>query len=169
MSKNIEIIPAKISNAEDLGKLHSRAFRKAYREIIPKEKLNSFTPEARSKSFAEALAAKEENTYISILDNTIVGFVTLGECRDSDIDNAGEIWGIYLDPDFQRQGIGTKLANWAIDYLAKSGFNKIILWVFKENSQSRKFYKSLGFIPDGNEKLIESCNAKAVRYIKYLK
>ena len=163
---HIKIISAKLIHAKHLAELHVRSFKKAYQNIVPKKALNSFTIEARTKSFVEGITNKTENTYVCMLGNTIVGVLTLDKCRDTDIDNASEIWGIYLDPSYWRRGIGSKLAKWAIDYLVKSGFKKITLWVFKDNSPSRKFYESLGFMHDGKEKLIESCNAKAIRYVK---
>jgi RimJ/RimL family protein N-acetyltransferase len=128
--------------------------------------MDSFTVKKRTKSFTEGIINKTEKTYVCMLDNIIAGFVTLAKCRDTDIDNAGEIWGIYLDPSFWRKGIGTVLANWAVDYLTKSGYKKIVLWVFKDNTPSRKFYASLGFISDEKEMLVEACNAKGIRYIK---
>jgi len=163
---NIKIIRAEIIHAKSLAQLHVRAWQEAYKNIVSKEAMDSFTVEERTKSFTEGIINKTENTYVCMLDNIITGFVTLGKCRDTDIDNAGEIWGIYLDPNYWRKGIGSELANWAIDYLVKSGFKKIVLWVFKDNSPSRKFYESLDFILDGKEMLVEVCNAKGIRYIK---
>ena len=163
---NIKIIPAKVIHAKSLAELHVRSFQKAYKNILSEEALNSFTVETRTKSFVQGIDNKTENTYTCMLGDTIIGVLTLDKCRDTDIDNAGEIWGIYIDPSYWRKGIGSVLANWAIDYLVKSGFKKIILWVFKDNFSSRKFYESLGFMLDEKEKMIETCNAIAIRYIK---
>ena len=163
---NTKIIPAEVTHAKALAELHVRAWQKAYKNIVTQEIMNSFSIEKRTEAFTEAIVKKTENTYICMLDKTVAGFVTYGKCRDSDVNNTGEIWGIYLNPKFWRKGIGTELANWAIDYLKQSGFGKVVLWVFKDNLPSRKFYESLGFMLDGKEKLIETCNAIAIRYIK---
>lgn len=46
--------------------------------------------------------------------------ITIGKCRDKDKDQTyGEIWGIYLHPDYYHKGIGTVLINWGIDELKK--------------------------------------------------
>jgi len=144
--KNIKIIPAEITHVKELATLHIRAWQEAYKNIVPQEIMSSLSIEGRTKAFTEAIHGKSKNTYSCMLNNVVIGFVTLGNCRDSDINNAGEIWGIYLDPKFWRKGIGTELANWAIDYLKQSGFNKIILWVFKDNLPSRKFYESIEYV-----------------------
>ena len=166
--KEIKIIPAEIKHAKALGMLLVSAWQKAYKDIVPQKILNSFSNEQRTQAFYKAIQEKTEITYICMLDNVVAGFVTLGKCRDSDVVNAGEIWGIYLDPKYWRKGLGTVLANWAINYLTQSQIDKIAIWVFRDNFPSRKFYESIEFKEDGQEKKLEKLNAIAVRYIKYV-
>ena len=165
-NKKTKIIPAEITHAKALAELHVRAWQKAYKNIVTQEIMNSFSIEKRTEAFTEAIVKKTEQTYVYMLDKAVAGFVTYGKCRDSDVNNTGEIWGIYLNPKFWRKGIGTKLANWTMNNLKRSGFEKVVLWVFKDNLPSRKFYESIGFIPDGCEKTIDTCNADAMRYTK---
>jgi RimJ/RimL family protein N-acetyltransferase len=140
--EKIKIIPAEVKHARELAMLLVNAWQKAYKEIVPSNVLASFSIEARTESFANGIKNKTQNTHVCLYENEIAGFVTLGLCRDDDLGkNTGEIWGIYLDPKFWRKNIGTQMASWAIEYLKKEfKVSKIVLWVFKENISSRKFY-----------------------------
>ncbi len=131
--------------------IHSTSFRKAYENIIPESFLKDFTPEKREVFFRNEFE-KYKDTYIIETDNEIIGFSTIGKTRDKNEINTGEIWGIYLHPDYWEKGYGTKLLNYLIEILKKRGFNEITLWVLEENLPARKFYEKNGFQFDGTRK-----------------
>lgn len=140
----------------DLGLIHSESFRKAYKCIIPDDFLDKFTIEKRQNYYKKALSENMEKTAIMFVDNKAMGHITVGKCRDTDLDDSyGEIWGIYLLQDYWGKGFGKKLINWGVDRIKEFGFYKATLWVLKENTNAREFYEHLGFEFDGTEKLIK--------------
>jgi putative acetyltransferase len=70
-------------------------------------------------------------TWVAEADSDVVGFISL-------IKN--EVAAIFVDPEFQGQGIGLALMN-----KAKELRGDLEVEVFKENPIGRKFYSSCGF------------------------
>lgn len=155
-----------------LAKVHVALWHKAYRGIVPDDYLQSFTVERRTERFRESLAKDAEETYVAESGGQVLGFLTLGDCRDTDVDHqfAGEIWGIYVSPGHWRKGIGRFLAERAESMLAHRGRFVAILWVLEANEQARHFYEALGFVTDGATKEMKlGIPLTAVRYRKKLK
>jgi len=155
--ENLTTRPATKEDAERLAKIHVDSWKVAYRNIVPDSFLERFTYEKRTRAFAQALENQSEETYIAEFGNQAVGILTIGPNRDDDLDKTliGEIWGIYLDPAYWRKGIGTRLVRDAEDELLSRGYNELVLWVFRDNWQARKFYEKLGYVPDGTEQIHE--------------
>jgi ribosomal protein S18 acetylase RimI-like enzyme len=155
-----------------LAMIHIDAWREAYKDLVPAEYLKGLSYSRREEAFERALRNGVDNTYVAAAGNKVYGFITMGDCRDSDLNNevAGEIWGIYLDPEKWRRKIGTYLCSWAEAELASQGYEKLVLWVFAGNNNARKFYETQGFRPDGISKTLNpGKKLLAVRYIKILK
>lgn len=141
---------ANIVDAKTLGEIHSKSWKVAYKGIVPDEILKNITVEKRQAYFEKALTEKWEEDAIIFKDNDAVGLICIGKCRDADkTDTCGEIWGIYLLPEYWNMGIGSELINWGINELKKRNYSKVILWVLEENINARKFYEKVGFKHDG--------------------
>jgi len=65
-------------------------------------------------------------------EDEIVGFVGL---------NGDELSHIYVDPDFQGQGLGTRM----LDHAKTLRPDRLELWVFQKNEGARRFYDRHGF------------------------
>ena len=71
-------------------------------------------------------------TWVYEINGVVVGFIAL---------NGNEVGGLFVDPDFHRQGIGRALMDQARDTR-----DVLELDVFKANLVGRKFYEKYGFI-----------------------
>jgi len=166
---NVKIRRAHVKDAPILAKVHVESWHKAYREIVPESFLEGFTYLKREVAFREALINKTEETYIAEEGDNSVGILTVGESRDSDLDNkiTSEIWGIYLMSDYWRRGIGTILVKEAECILRNSGYKEIVLWVLEANTVARKFYEAMGYLVDGKVKKVTlEKELLAIRYHK---
>ena len=142
-------------DAKELGMVHSSSWKIAYKGIVPDEVLEGITAEGREAYFARVIRNKSEETAVIKAAGDICGFVTLGSSRDEDLSHEyGEIWGIYLSPEYWKQGIGSILLDWAKSELKNRGFSKISLWVLEENNRACRFYEKHGFVFDGTIKRI---------------
>jgi ribosomal protein S18 acetylase RimI-like enzyme len=159
---------ADINDAKILGQIHSNSWKIAYKGIVPDEVLNNITIEKRQKYFEKAFAEGEEKNALIFVENKAVGLICIGKCRDTDkIGSYGEIWGIYLLPEYWYMGIGTELMNWGIEEVKKRNYHNVTLWVLEENFRAREFYEKMGFQHDGTVKEISiGKTLKEYRYIK---
>jgi ribosomal protein S18 acetylase RimI-like enzyme len=159
---------AKIEDARILGEIHSQSWKVTYKGIVPNEILDNITIEKREKYFEKALEQGWEEDVIIFEDGIAAGLICIGKCRDEDKDHDyGEIWGIYLLPQFWNMGIGTELINWGINELGSRGYKKVSLWVLEENFNARRFYEKIGFKHDGTVKEINiGKNLNEYRYVK---
>ena len=87
-----------------------------------------------------------------LYDDGIVKGVINGQPIDA---KTIEITDFYVEPFFVRQGIGTLLIEAMIQQARKKAYNKIILWVIKDNTKARKFYEANGFVSTGKTCIIE--------------
>ena len=163
---------ATVEDASALAKVHVDAWHAAYRDVVPDSFLEQVTVSKRDASWREFLSKDSpEATYVAEESKEVVGFLTVGPCRDADADenNTGEIWGIYIAPTHWRKGIGRHLAAKAKEIFECRGYTETTLWVLEQNKQARRFYEALGFRPDGAAKELNYGRpVKAVRYTKSL-
>ncbi|MFA6133398.1 MAG: GNAT family N-acetyltransferase [Phycisphaerae bacterium] len=158
-------------DAPAIATIHLASWRAAYQQIIPASFLDGLSVEKFASRHRKAIASGTEQTAVVELDGRIVGWCTLGECRDEDKAKpaTGEIWGIYLAPEFWRKGIGTECVRWAESELLLRRKSEVVLWVLEANSPSRRFYEAKGYKEDGAKKEITiSVPLTAVRYAKIL-
>ncbi|WP_110986821.1 GNAT family N-acetyltransferase [Acaryochloris thomasi] len=65
----------------------------------------------------------------------------------------GYIWGVYVEPDYRGQGIGTRLTEMAVEYLRSQHCTRAILHA---SPSGQPVYEHLGFIPS-NEMRLDLC------------
>ena len=94
-------------------------------------------------SLADNYFGKEEilkNLYV-FDDGIIRGFIQI---------NGTEICKLYVDPCFQKNGIGNELIEFAV-----REFSADHLWALEENTRAVSFYSRHGFLPTGQKQFEE--------------
>ncbi|MEW8995843.1 GNAT family N-acetyltransferase [Clostridium sp.] len=159
---------ATFDDAKVLGEIHSKSWKSAYRGIVPNKILDNITSSKREIYFKKALSEKWEEDAIIFKEDLPIGLICIGKCRDDDKKElSGEIWGIYLLPQYWSMGVGVELIQWGINELRKRSYKEITLWVLEENMRARKFYEKIGFYHDGIVKEINiGKELKEYRYVK---
>ncbi|QMT60994.1 GNAT family N-acetyltransferase [Legionella sp. PC997] len=157
MTKNVmpNIRTATLDDAEAIAQIHICSWQKMYRDFIPEIILQNLSLKERTQQWHD-LIEQEVKVLVMEVHNQIVGFASICPFRDFSADDTmGEISAIYLNPEYWRRGLGTQLCLAAISELANQGYKKILLWVFEDNIQARKFYDALGFEATTSTKLAE--------------
>ena len=100
--------------------------------------------EKRAKAVEKGFSAASYKMYVAEAPGRgVVGFADFGEPRE-DIDAyEGELYAIYLLPEFQRKGIGGRLLNLGVEYFVRSGKGSMYLLAL-EVSPYRSFYEKMG-------------------------
>jgi GNAT superfamily N-acetyltransferase len=128
-SQRISFHRATAEDAEALARIHNDAWCEAYGGLLPEAYLKGFTMERRRERFLNSLAADAEETYLVSRDGEALGFLTIGACRDADLNSlrTGEVGGIYLAPRIWRQGYGRYLVVQAERLLRAQGYKQAAL------------------------------------------
>ncbi|MFZ2038773.1 MAG: GNAT family N-acetyltransferase [Minisyncoccia bacterium] len=146
----IEILVARNGDIEKIQKLIAKSSKGMYKLCgwSDEEIDNHFTEvkiEEGIKKFKEVFKDFSDSDILLVAKNDnskIVGF-----CLAEKLDNINRIEAIYILPEFQNQGIATKL--FTETYKRFDANHDTYLEVFSLNSKAIKFYKKLGFIETG--------------------
>jgi ribosomal-protein-alanine N-acetyltransferase len=77
----------------------------------------------------------------------LAGFYSLGDAGDAEEDNY--LWHLYVDPAWQRRGVGTALNRAALNEIAARGAATAWLDVLAKNAKALAFYRALGWCEIG--------------------
>jgi len=146
---DIVIRLATSNDALDMAEVHMRSWEAAYKNIIPTEFI--LEKNAGRPALWETILAKENNTqYIIEKNGKTVGMLGAGISRDDDVDDdTYELMGIYLLPEYFRQGIGTQAVEFAFTKARSLDMKVMIVWLLEENVNAKRFYEKHGFTVDG--------------------
>jgi ribosomal protein S18 acetylase RimI-like enzyme len=151
-------------DAKGIARVQERGWQAAYRHVFPPAVLDrgGFIEVSR---WRDRLRRPPTGwaTFVSIRDSAVVGFACVGPSRD--VDGAGEVYAIYVDPECWSTGAGRALMERAERELA-SRYDEATLWVLEENPRARRFYELAGWELDGARKAEERWGVRAaeVRY-----
>lgn len=144
--------PARVEDAEAVGRVHVAAWRWAYAGLMDAAVLDGLDAGRRAAFWRDWLAAGSPGGTLLVAerDGVIVGFVNHGVSRDPDATPAtGEIRALYVERAVQGTGVGAALMNRALAGLAAAGHREATLWVLATNALGRAFYDRGGWAPDG--------------------
>lgn len=121
------------------------AWNETYRGIVPDEFLDSLylNENERAQNSYNSFNENENHQYVLEIDNNIVGFVNVGSSDESEYDNCGEIYAIYIINGYKGNGFGKKLIEMGIKELKNMGYNKMVIGCLDGNP-SNEFYKHIG-------------------------
>ena len=92
------------------------------------------------KDYREFLTERG-NGWVCEIDNQIIGFAIV-DLRDNNI------WALFLKPEFEGKGIGTKLQNLMLDWYFEKGKENVWLGT-SPNTRAEKFYTESGWVENG--------------------
>jgi GNAT superfamily N-acetyltransferase len=81
----------------------------------------------------------------------------------------GEVYALYVSPDWWSTGTGRSLMAAALTALSEAGYRRAVLWVLAGNDRARRFYERAGFTADGAENVLTGLGGVLeVRYARAL-
>ena len=134
-----------------IAALHIEGWKGAYGGIVDQAYLDSLNIDMRIKSWGELMVSGESDTFLAELEGKPAGFVTTGRTKtappgSSPIrpSHSGEIYALYLHPDYWRQGVGSALLKHGMRELKVKKHSAVCLWVLEGNTRGRAFYDKMG-------------------------
>jgi ribosomal protein S18 acetylase RimI-like enzyme len=144
---------ATAEDALEVARVHIRAWRAAYRGLMPDEYLDGLREQERASRYSLGAAGSgTPETILAVRDGSIRGFASIGSSRDADVPDAGELCALYIDPPHWQEGIGSLLMTHGYERLRARGFDEAILWLLVGNEGAERFYRADGWRPDGSNR-----------------
>ena len=144
--------------AGDIAKVYVEAWRTAYAGLLPDRILLGMNYDRQAADWAWVIRNRGESQPIIVateIGHGVVGFISFGRSRAVDRPLAGpcadgqggarvgEIFTLYVLPEFQERGIGRQLLGASFTALRDRGFDRALLWVLRDN-HARFFYERMG-------------------------
>ncbi len=137
---------AKKSDLKGIIRVHVETWKTAYKGVILDMYIQGFISRTQTKRWQKQLKNMIEENIFFVAErdkSEIIGFAIGGLERSKHSNYEGELMGIYILKEYQRQGIGKALTGKIIEELIKMGMNRMLIWVL-ENNPYRAFYDTLG-------------------------
>jgi ribosomal protein S18 acetylase RimI-like enzyme len=139
----IMIRPARASDARGIARLDVETWRTTYAGVLPASYLVGLSERRREAGWRAVILREPRDVRIAVdVDGIIRGFGSCGPNR-TDPFFAGEVFTLYVAPDWQNQGIGKRLLIALFRRLVTAGHRSAIVWVLRDNP-ARFFYERLG-------------------------
>ena len=146
-------------DASSMARVHVAAWRIGYAGLLPDSTLAGLSQEVRERMWNESLLERQyagllREIEVATVDAAVVGFVASGTAVPHDpVERAGEVYAIYVHPDWWSRGIGGALLSSATQRLRHLGMETGRLWMVRGNSRAQEFYNRAGWSLDGKSRV----------------
>jgi GNAT superfamily N-acetyltransferase len=133
-------------DAPDLARVYVQSWRETYPGLLPNTLLVNLSERRQAEAWRRQVmtVGRDHAVVVAEIKNYgIVGLASLGPSRDRGIPYQGEVYALYVDPNFVGQGIGRALLRGAFRVLFERGHRSAVIWALKGNP-ARYFYESQG-------------------------
>ena len=143
-------------DAAMLADVHAASWREAYAGILPPRTLMRFIARRDLGWWVRSV----RGTGVLALDvgDRVVGYATVGRNRTAALPQGGEVFELYLLPEYQGVGLGRRLFDAARQRLSATGLDGgkpgFVVWCIEENERAMQFYAAMGGrdIAEGTER-----------------
>ena len=137
---------ATAADAGGIARTHIDTWRDTYAGIIPTRILLKMSERAHVAMWSTELARSRGDGAIVVADAAgagVVGFGSCGLARSAEPPYAGEVFTLYVHPDYQGTGVGKRLLASLFRRLLAKDLRSALIWVLADNP-ARFFYQAMG-------------------------
>lgn len=161
----IDIRHAEPDDAPAIADVHRASWQHAYSGILPHRTLRAMLERRNVAWWQRAIRG---STSILVLDvgGIVAGYATLGLNRARSLPQEGEIYELYLLPEYQGVGLGRRLFTEVRRLLSSLGCKGTVVWCLEENGPGMGFYRG----QDGRDVAegTEHFDGRAVRKVAFV-
>jgi ribosomal protein S18 acetylase RimI-like enzyme len=131
-------------DASGIAAVHIDTWRDTYAGVFPVEVFRRMTHRRIGAQWSHAIASRSETVLVAEdSGGRVVGFGSCGATKGLDLPYQGEVYTLYVHPDFQGQAVGRRLMASLFGVLADKGMGAALIWVLADNP-ARFFYQAMG-------------------------
>ena len=138
----IDVRAARGSDASDLAEVYAAAWREAYSGIIPALTLERMIIRRSVAWWRDVL--KRRSILVLDVDGAVAGYATFAPASGRGVTGAAEIQEIYLRPEYQGIGLGSRLFAAALKRIKSRGYGRVLVRALAENDRATGFYTRRG-------------------------
>jgi len=139
----ITIRAARPADARAIARLDVETWRTTYAGMLSTPYLVGLSEQRRELGWRGVISREPRDVRVAVEPGGVIrGFGSCGPNR-GDRFFTGEVFTLYVAPDWQNQGIGRRLLIALFRRLVAAGRRSAIVWVLRDNP-SRFFYERLG-------------------------
>jgi ribosomal protein S18 acetylase RimI-like enzyme len=160
----ITIRVARPEDARGIARLDVETWRTTYAGLLSTNYLLGLSERRREFGWRGVIDREPRDVRIAVeAGGAILGFGSCGPNRGDRL-FSGEVFTLYVAPDWQNQGIGRRLLIALFRRLVMVGRRSAIVWVLRDNP-SRFFYERLGALQVSRKPLsVGGATVEAVAY-----
>ena len=138
--------PASVADASAIAALHVASWRAAYRDLAPAEVFAAMDEPLRLRRWTATLSVPPDRQVILLAEQhgRLAGMGMAASPSEAAFGERGEIRSLYLDPAFQRLGIGRRLMAALAARIEGWGYGGAALGGVAGNDRAIAFYRALG-------------------------
>src|SRR5262245_51476961 len=130
---HITIRSARPEDARGIAELDVETWRTTYAGVLSASYLVGLSARRRELGWRSVILRDPRDVRVAVGDGeAILGFGSCGTNR-GDRRFAGEVFTLYVDPDWQNRGIGRRLLIALFRRLVAAGRSSAIIWVLRDN------------------------------------
>ena len=140
------IVEMNDKNVLDAGDCICQSWKFAHAKCFTEEALSNYTAE-RIATVLKRDDSTDKITFLAYDKNTVIGVVTIDKLKC-------EISNLYVNPERLRQGIGTKLMEFAIKQM--TSINRVYVTVISVNDIALSFFEKHTFEFTGEQRTLKN-------------
>jgi ribosomal protein S18 acetylase RimI-like enzyme len=140
----LSIRAANVADVRAISRVDVETWRSTYAGVLPDQLLIGLSERQRAGVWSRFIIRRPGDTVAALDDEGVMwGFGSCGAQRDPDLPYSGEIFSLYVSPDYQGQGVGRQLLLALFARLIRCGLYSAVIWVLTANP-ARYFYERVG-------------------------
>lgn len=141
-------------DAEAIESVRIATWKACYRGIVPDAYLDALSVQSSRVTRLRTGIERADvgGSLVAVAGSRIIGMGFAGPPEDDQLpEGTGEVFAVYVLPDWQGRGVGRALLERLTSGLGALGYRAAILWTLRDRSATRRFYESNGWELDGAE------------------
>lgn len=94
-------------------------------------------------------------------DGEQVGVASVGDATESDAENGGQLFGLWVRPDWRGRSVAASLVRQSALVAESKGFGQLFYWVGSDNGRAVAFASSFGFRPTDERRPMRVASGEA--------